>query len=126
MLSDPDYYEMMREYYDLIRLQGRRDESIFQRILLKSFEEVPGDSWTSKLDHLNKCKCCDRHQYERPKFLAPWDEETLNDVPWTWCDCECSCRHTARMICRQMVYDEGGHLLCPPCPGEEDLLEEEA
>lgn len=137
MLSDPDYYEMMREYYDLIRVEESRDEAahesklaesrqLARRALLASFKEIPGDSWTEKLEHLNKCECCDRHQYERPRLLAPWDEETMKDIPWTWRGCKCSCRHSARMICRQMVYDEGGHLLCPPCPGESEMISEDA
>lgn len=126
MLSDPDYYDMMREYYDLIRMEHRRDEGLARRALLESFKEIPGDSWTEKIEHLNKCKCCDRHQYERPIILAPWDEETINDIPWTWRGCKCSCRHSARMICRQMVYDDSGHLLCPPCPGESEMISEDA
>ena len=47
---------------------------------------------------LNACKCCSRHNTDKPKKLEPWIETSFNDNQYT--SCNCSCRHLARFICR--------------------------
>ena len=47
---------------------------------------------------LNTCNCCNRHAIDRPKNLEVLTNTVVNgnqDTP-----CQCSCRHTARWICR--------------------------
>jgi hypothetical protein len=53
-----------------------------------------------KLNHLDQCNCCPRHQINKPSELKPWVE-----LPCTnnWDNpCQCDCRHKARWICREM------------------------
>lgn len=47
---------------------------------------------------LNACKCCSRHNTNKPKKLEPWIETTFNNIQIT--PCNCNCRHLARFICR--------------------------
>lgn len=53
------------------------------------------------LDILNKCKCCDRHQTNKPSIYQPWIETKFHNTPDSYLSCSCSCRHVSRMICRQ-------------------------
>jgi len=50
------------------------------------------------LDMLNECKCCSRHAICRPKVLGPWTNTIYHGNQDN--SCPCSCRHTARWICR--------------------------
>lgn len=52
------------------------------------------------LDYLNECKCCKRHQNNRPYSCSNKYEVKMNKVIITKEGlCECDCRHLARMIC---------------------------
>ena len=55
------------------------------------------------LTTLNSCKCCVRHQINKPKNMAPWIETGFNDTRNR--QCSCPCRHLARFICRE-INDE--------------------
>jgi len=55
------------------------------------------------LNMLNECKCCARHAICRPRVLGPWTNTIFHDNQNT--DCACSCRHTARWICRAFQGD---------------------
>ena len=44
------------------------------------------------------CKCCTRHQIDKPKTLIKWNETIFHGTQY--CDCLCSCRHISRFICR--------------------------
>jgi hypothetical protein len=47
---------------------------------------------------LNLCKCCHRHQTNRPSKFEPWIDTKFNNNPFT--DCDCKCRHLSRWLCR--------------------------
>ena len=51
------------------------------------------------LDVFASCKCCDRHQINKPKELKKWEELAVN---WDKAEvkCRCKCRHHARWLCR--------------------------
>ena len=55
------------------------------------------------LTTLNACKCCKKHQNNKPKNMAQWIEIEVNDTRDIVCNCPC--RHLARFICRE-VNDE--------------------
>lgn len=55
------------------------------------------------LSTLNECKCCSRHAICRPKMLGPWTNTIFHNNQDT--SCQCSCRHTARWICRVFKGD---------------------
>lgn len=49
---------------------------------------------------LSECKCCERHQRERPTCLYLWKDTHFNGTNLTAGECSCPCRHYARFICR--------------------------
>lgn len=61
---------------------------------------IPGDSYQDKLDHLSNCHCCERHQINKPSLFVPWHETHFHNDQ-TIHACMCNCRHNARIICRQ-------------------------
>ena len=46
------------------------------------------------------CKCCARHQTNKPRVLAKWKNLTMPTTQET--DCSCSCRMLSRNICREV------------------------
>ncbi len=46
------------------------------------------------------CKCCPRHQTNKPRSLTKWEDLTTPETQWT--NCNCSCRHLSRWICREV------------------------
>ena len=70
-----------------------------QDILAQEFAMIPGGSFQDKLDYLASCDCCAKHQINRPTVFARWVETPFTGTQDT--DCNCSCRHIARQICRQ-------------------------
>ena len=70
---------------------------------------VQGQTPHGKLKTLNNCNCCDRHGTNKPNSFTPWIECESNlfmKYDQT-VQCECNCRHLARMICRDpTVCDE--------------------
>lgn len=70
---------------------------------------VHGDSPESKVKTLNECNCCDRHATNKPKEFGRWIECESNSFMKydKTVQCECNCRHLARIICRNSyVCDE--------------------
>lgn len=55
------------------------------------------------LTTLNACKCCVRHQINKPTKMESWVDTEYHDTQET--PCSCPCRHLARFICRE-VNDE--------------------
>ena len=51
-----------------------------------------------KLDEKVACRCCERHQIDKPTKFVPWVELTFHETQDTACGC--SCRHEARILCR--------------------------
>lgn len=49
---------------------------------------------------LNNCKCCERHQINKPKTLEKYTETKFKGDDKNKYDCYCACRHSARFICR--------------------------
>lgn len=70
---------------------GMYNYSIFYKNRVMQKKEV--------LRVLNLCKCCDRHQINRPNKLKKWIELDINNNQENHI-CECNCRHLARYICR--------------------------
>jgi len=81
-------------------------------ILNNHFINTTGNTWQEKLDSLVQCKCCERHQLNKPTTMALWVDIELHGTQHT--PCKCKCRHIARFICRQFD-DEGQMLECPVC-----------
>lgn len=50
------------------------------------------------IDTKVNCKCCPRHQINKPTQYAPWIELPFRGTQDNLCSC--TCRHEARMICR--------------------------
>tara|TARA_B110000971_G_C19775612_1_gene392873 strand:- start:103 stop:519 length:417 start_codon:yes stop_codon:yes gene_type:complete len=50
------------------------------------------------LNTLSACKCCERHQKNKPNVLSKWEETTIPLSQYT--PCNCCCRHLSRWICR--------------------------
>ena len=46
------------------------------------------------------CKCCSRHQINKPKTLTKWVDITIPETQYT--PCSCLCRHLSRWICREV------------------------
>ena len=86
-------------------------------LLADLFKRVPGNTWIKKLNKLNECNCCLKHQIRKPSELEPWVEVQPYEKQLQFTQkCKCNCRHTARFICRQVEVDECGVYWCPPCP----------
>lgn len=68
--------------------------------LQELFDEIPGETYQDKLNHLSNCHCCDRHQVNKPTVFRPWYETPYNNTQHNY-PCMCNCRHLARFICRQ-------------------------
>lgn len=61
-------------------------------------EEIEGETWEEKIDTLNNCRCCEKHQINKPSSFGVWYELPFHHNQDR--DCECNCRHMARHICR--------------------------
>jgi len=64
-------------------------------------------SKTDVFNLVSNCKCCSRHQKNRPTKLDIYiDTESNFDRPNNCSSaCMCSCRHLSRFICRSLVYE---------------------
>jgi hypothetical protein len=71
------------------------------QLLFEEFDEIPGSTWKEKLEHTAACKCCDRHQINKPGSFVPWIDTPLAGERPSEPHCECKCRHHARWLCRQ-------------------------
>tara|TARA_B100000035_G_scaffold314780_1_gene332235 strand:+ start:3560 stop:3973 length:414 start_codon:yes stop_codon:yes gene_type:complete len=86
-------YEMVGFAHHKCRLGvGVRNYSLFYQNKILKNNDV--------LTTLNACKCCVKHQNNKPKNMAPWIETEFHDTQYT--DCNCPCRHLARFICREI------------------------
>ena len=54
------------------------------------------------LSTLGTCKCCPRHQKNKPTTLKKWIEIEKETTERQWHKCQCSCRHHSRWICRSV------------------------
>lgn len=83
------------------------------------FNQIYGLTWQDKLDYLALCKCCDRHQINKPAIFKTWiDNNTPTNFTFDNNRCYCKCRHLARYICRQTEEYPGigRPLKNPPTP----------
>lgn len=64
------------------------------------FAKIEGDTWEEKLETCLECKCCNRHNTNKPLCLAPWIDTPFHNTNINSSDCSCPCRHNARFICR--------------------------
>ena len=71
-------------------------------VIASAIDMILGETDQEKFNTLLKCKCCDRHQTNKPQKLEPWIECTSNGMMKddTSVQCECDCRHLARILCR--------------------------
>ena len=53
-----------------------------------------------QFEHLSNCKCCNRHQINRPQCLEIWNETPHSIADRSQQHCICDCRHKLRFICR--------------------------
>ena len=67
--------------------------------LFEEFDKIPGKTWKEKLEHCAACRCCKRHQVDKPMSFAPWIETHFKNSGRNACLCDC--RHMARFLCRQ-------------------------
>ena len=72
-----------------------------QALITSHLASIPGETIGEKFDFVANCTCCARHQTDRPRLLAPW-VETEGTPFQTFSPCSCTCRHMARIICRQI------------------------
>ena len=70
-------------------------------IIQQSIDDIPGSSYQDKLDSLNLCNCCHRHNINKPMLFRPWIETETPVNSFNNHSCTCNCRHVARFICRQ-------------------------
>ena len=83
------------------KIDGLTNCDKFSTVMIhRTINNLDGLSRIDKLNKLNECKCCDRHQISRPKDLSimmntvtPIHNKSLDN-------CNCPCRHYARFICR--------------------------
>ena len=52
------------------------------------------------LTTMNACKCCVKHQKNKPKNIAPWVDTEFTGTQDS--ECDCPCRHLARFVCREI------------------------
>lgn len=58
---------------------------------------------SSVLKTLNACKCCQRHQINKPKNLSYVGDQYWGEYNWYKTNnCKCNCRHLSRFICRNI------------------------
>ena len=66
---------------------------------------IPGKTWQEKLDNINTCHCCRRHERDRPFTFATWNG-CQSSHQQTDERCFCWCRYLARKICEQPPQTE--------------------
>ena len=52
---------------------------------------------------LDTCKCCERHQKNRPHKLKKWKEFPGSPYNFNNYYCSCQCRQLSRFICRAFI-----------------------
>ena len=58
------------------------------------------DIISDEIHTLNLCRCCDRHQNNKPRHLCILDDMYIDTKPYVEHHCYCSCRHKTRILCR--------------------------
>ena len=64
------------------------------------FAKIEGDTWEEKLQYSIECKCCIRHNTDKPQNLVSWIDTPFRNTRINFGECSCPCRHNARFICR--------------------------
>ena len=83
--------EFPKEDNILFENKYSKEDQIMEDILLTKFISVQGQTWQEKLDTLANCKCCTRHQKNKPTKKELWKELPRTNNMNKFCDC--SCRH---------------------------------
>jgi len=55
----------------------------------------------------SRCDCCEKHKINRPNVLTNWVETEFHNTQhglWISNDCNCSCRHYSRVLCREINW----------------------
>jgi hypothetical protein len=58
------------------------------------------------INNYSKCTCCERHQTNRPCSPSDFVEGEAKKSNRIENECECSCRHLSRFICRSIIDTE--------------------
>jgi len=73
-------------------------------ITMRNYKIHYKDKILGKEDVFNKliiCKCCERHQINRPTELKPWYETEFHNTQDIY-PCMCPCRNLSRWLCREI------------------------
>ena len=76
-----------------------------------SFESILNEELSNAdkfVKRLSMCKCCERHQQNRPQHLQQWLEPEFSNTQLNKDDndCKCQCRHYSRHICRACYQEK--------------------
>jgi len=69
-----------------------------------------GKSWQEKMDSCNKCNCCERHSFQKPRYVLPivYDYDYVDVLDTTkelwYKECRCKCRYLARRMCEEANF----------------------
>ena len=67
------------------------------------FEHITFEEATDYMNMFTQCKCCERHQKQRPStrmFMEGFIQEGLTIIkPDKNYKCQCKCRHLSRVMC---------------------------
>lgn len=113
IIYDKEFVEVQNTNKKLINKVSKKEKTLTTFCEFIMNEKVllsppPIDISKELIYHLNKCKCCSRHQQRRPDTLMdnyvnyPPSEERLmmmNDENYIVPErCKCNCRHTIRFL----------------------------
>ena len=102
--------------------ESQKDTDIEKGLTEELLKQLPGDNWVEKLEYCSNCKCCERHQQNRPRWLSPWTE-----LPIVFYGghrtCPCRCRQLSRFICRQIVIIDNKTVSTQKCILEKPITE---
>ena len=106
-----DYFKKITEYIIKIQTKYRLHlkfvlEKNYQSYL-KTRRKTPKDIAASMFYNIKACNCCKRHQINKPKEIKHWvhlpfddpDKKKLYEDLNINYNCDCVCRHLARIIC---------------------------
>jgi len=75
------------------------------------YTKFEGKSWQEKMDSCNKCNCCERHSFRKPRYVLSTVHEfdyidLLDTTKELWYkECKCKCRFLARRMCEEANSD---------------------
>lgn len=114
IIYDKEFVEVQNTNKELTNLVDEKEKKLKQfydfaiQHMYYILEKLPQDMSSDLINYLSKCKCCSRHQKNRPTTLIdnyedyPASEESLmmmNDENYVVPErCKCKCRHIIRIL----------------------------